>query len=242
MKYEVILFDLDDTLIDNEQSTKYAFKSMLSEVGEDFTDAKFNIWNNIDNKFWSDRKRDLIKIPDRFLGETGKKSKEFLDWLRSQRVLIYFDHGISAKEAISLNQIYMDSLKESAVQISGAEPLLGYLHDRYTVLVVTNGPNSAAAHRLIKAGLMDYVDYLYSADMFGYMKPRTELFEAIQKRHEDTRRSGYLIVGDSLSSDVGFGMNVGIDSCWYNPNGAELDSYYAPTYIISDLADLQKLI
>jgi FMN phosphatase YigB (HAD superfamily) len=40
--------------------------------------------------------------------------------------------------------------------------------------------------------------------MFGYMKPRIEFFEALQERYGNLPKEQYLIIGDSLKSDVGF--------------------------------------
>ncbi len=81
-----------------------------------------------------------------------------------------------------------------------------------------------------------------SADMFGYMKPRQEFFEAIQKLLNNYNNDEYLIIGDSLKSDVGFAMNCGFDSCWFNKNNEELDNSYKPTLTVNKLSDLIKLL
>ena len=49
-----------------------------------------------------------------------------------------------------------------------------------------------------------------------------------------------LIVGDSQSSDILGGINAGIDTCWYNPSGAE--PKYSPKYEISDLLQLKEIL
>lgn len=78
--------------------------------------------------------------------------------------------------------------------------------------------------------------------MFGYMKPKIEFFEAIEEKYQDFDRSDYLIIGDSLKSDVGFGMNAGIDSCWLNRHNEELDDTHKPTIVISKLDELRTLL
>ena len=37
-KYETLIFDLDDTLIDNNQSIKYAFSIIINELGLEYDD------------------------------------------------------------------------------------------------------------------------------------------------------------------------------------------------------------
>ena len=43
-KYEVILFDLDDTLIDNAENVRYAYTKMVESVGEHYTEEGFKKW------------------------------------------------------------------------------------------------------------------------------------------------------------------------------------------------------
>ena len=51
---------------------------------------------------------------------------------------------------------------------------------------------------------------------------------------------GILIVGDSQSSDILGGINIGIDTCWYNPEKAI--PKYQPNYDISDLLQLKEIL
>ena len=37
-KYDYILFDLDDTLVDNLENVRYAYKKMVEHVGEEYTE------------------------------------------------------------------------------------------------------------------------------------------------------------------------------------------------------------
>lgn len=241
-KYKILIFDLDDTLIDNRENVKAAFKRMIESANQTYSDEKFEHWYQIDKRFWIDWQDGLIELPEKFKHETGKKTNEFLDWVRSQRVLLYFNQSISAERAVELNNIYMNALTEEIHAIDDACATLEYLADKYKILVATNGPKLATRHKLERIDCEEYVADILSADMFGYMKPKIEFFEAIEKRYQDFNRSDYLIVGDSLKSDVGFGQNAGIDSCWFNKNNEELDSAYSPTITINKLSELAKLL
>lgn len=243
MKYKILIFDLDDTLIDNRESVRAAFKQMLSEADESFSEDAFNRWYELDRQFWVDWQDGAINIPDHLRHETGKKSDQFLDWVRSQRVLMYFDNSITSERAVELNNIYMHSLHDVVVPIDGARDTLEYLFDRnYEIIVATNGPQVATRQKLEKVGARRFITEVLSADLYGYMKPSIEFFEAIEGRYDDYRRGDYLIIGDSLKSDVGFGMNAGIDSCWLDATSSGIYDAYSPTYIISNLNELKEIL
>ena len=53
-KYEVLLFDLDDTLIDNLENVRHAYTKMVESVREDYTEEGFKKWYDLDKKFWID--------------------------------------------------------------------------------------------------------------------------------------------------------------------------------------------
>jgi FMN phosphatase YigB (HAD superfamily) len=151
--YKILIFDLDDTLIDNRENVRTAFMKMLSAENREYSDDEFYKWYEIDRQFWHDWQDGRIELPKKFSEETGKKSDDFLDWLRSQRVLIYFDNKITLRRAIELNNLYMNALTETVVPIDGAFEILNYLHNKYKILIATNGPQIAIKQKLIKLGI-----------------------------------------------------------------------------------------
>ncbi len=241
-KYKILIFDLDDTLIDNKESVRAAFKAMVAFCGEDYTENNFDRWYALDKKFWLDWQDGLIQIPDELKQETGKKSEKYLDWVRAQRFLLYFGQSISLERAIELKDVFTAALTESVYPINGALRTLKYLAGEYTIIIATNGPGAATETKLEKIGCREFVTEVLSADMFGFMKPKVEFFEAIEQRYKDFCRDDYLIIGDSLKSDVGFGMNAGIDSCWFNKNNEKLDGIHKPTYTIKHLSELISIV
>ena len=237
-KYKILIFDLDDTLIDNFENVKFAFRKMIEANNEEYSDERFLRWYEIDKKFWRDWQDGLIKLPEHLKNEIGKKSNEFLDWVRAQRVLIYYENRISLDKAIELNNTFMSALTENIIAIDGATETLKYLADMYYIIIATNGPKIATRDKLLKIGCLDYVNEILSADMFGYMKPRKEFFEGIQKMLNNYNNEEYLMIGDSLKSDIGFAMNCNFDSCWFNKKNEDLPNYFKPTIIIKDLREL----
>ncbi len=61
-------------------------------------------------------------------------------------------------------------------------------------------------------------------------------------RMGEPQRSEVLMIGDSLSSDIAGGVNFGIDTCWFNPDGIALDGGPKPTFTIADLTEINGVV
>ena len=114
-KYEVILFDLDDTLVDNLENVRYAYTKMVESQGEKYSDEGFNKWYNLDKQFWVDYHKGNIIVPK----EYQKPQDLFVAYVRSLRYQMYFDNKISIEKAFEINNLFLDSLNEVAVPIKG---------------------------------------------------------------------------------------------------------------------------
>ena len=67
-------------------------------------------------------------------------------------------------------------------------------------------------------------------------KPAPEYFDAILSKTGDPDRSRYLVVGDSLTSDILFGKNIGVDTCFVGTAGNDA------TYQIGEIGELPELL
>jgi len=243
-KYKILIFDLDDTLIDNLENVKYAFKIMIESKSEEYNEEDFIRWYEIDKKFWKDWQDGKIILPEYFKNETGKNSDKFLNWVRAQRFLIYFNNEISLDEAIRLNNIYMNSLKENVIAIDGAYDTLNYLSSKgYYIIIATNGPKVATKDKLLKINCIDFVNEILSADMFGYMKPNKEFFDGIEKTLNNYfLKPFFFYIFFITKSDVGFAMKCNFDSCWFNKNNDNISDEYIPTMTINNLRELIEIL
>ena len=85
--YKKILFDLDNTLVDDDENRKYAIKQILIERNEEPNDKRIEDFIKLDNQFWKDRAEGKIKDPYVF-----KTKEEKAEWVRTQRFLKYFEN------------------------------------------------------------------------------------------------------------------------------------------------------
>jgi len=239
--YKYLLFDLDDTLIDNFENTKHAFKVTLDYMGIEYSDEIFSEWLAHEKKFWHLRERQgsELQVPDEY-----KKSVDtMVQWVRSQRFILFFNDIIDLNKAMELNDVYLNAMNEKVVPIKNAFDVMKKLYGKYNIFVATNGPSIATKGKLSKIGCLDFVDDIFSADMFGVMKPSEKYFAEIKQRTGEPNSEKYLVIGDSLTTDVEGAINSGMDSCWFNlKNEKSSNLNLKPTYEICELNELLKIL
>lgn len=235
--YKRILFDLDNTLVDDDENRKYAIKQILIERKEKYNNKRIEDFIKLDNQFWKDRAEGKIKDPYIF-----KTKEEKAEWIRTQRFLKYFKN-ISLEEAIYINNEYIKYLSENIVPIKNAQYIIKYLYEKkYKIHIITNGPKKAVKDKLGKINILNYITDIFTAEEAGNMKPRHEFFEKFFERLGDYQKEDMLIIGDELEKDVAGGNQNGIDSCWLNMKNVENNTKFKPTHEIADLIELKKFL
>lgn len=239
-KYEVLLFDLDDTLIDNLENVRYAYTKMVNYMNEDYTLEGFKKWYELDKQFWIDFHNNKIVVPVEF----NTSQELFVKYVRSLRYQLYFDNKISLEKAFEINDLFLSSLEEVVIPIDGSYETLEYLNKKYKIVIATNGPSVAAKTKLEKIGCYKFIDSIFSADMTSQTvtKPKKEFFDELEEYLNFYEKDKMLIIGDSLRYEIKGGMNANIDSIWYNAKNEVLSKEYAPTYIIKRLSDLKDIL
>lgn len=234
--YKKLLFDLDNTLIDDNENRKFAIEQILIERGEDYTPESLENFIEIDNNFWRDRAAGKVPDPYKF-----KNNEEKTKWVRAQRFIRYFD-GIGFGEASLINDKYMEFLKKKVVPINGATEIVEYLYDKgYEIFIITNGPTVAVEDKLKGIGALEYVKEIFSADEAGHMKPNPVFFNKFFEKIGCSNKSEMLIIGDELEKDVAGGFRNGIDTCWFN-RFCEKNDVYTINYEIKKLEELRNIL
>lgn len=236
-KYEVLIFDLDDTLINNDENVRYAFEKMTQEINEPYTENRFYEWQAFDKQFWLDFYYQKIKIP------YEKDDKRFVPYVQSLRYYQFFHSKISMEEALKVNSKFLNWLKENIVAEDGCYETLEYLHQNgYSLVIATNGANQAIESKLEKINCRQFIDETFSADMTKecVTKPNPIFFEELLNYLNYHDKDKILLIGDSLHSEVQGGINAEIDTCWYNREQNVAPEDCTPTMEIHKLKELTK--
>jgi len=235
--YKILIFDLDDTLIDNNKSVKYAFMCLVYKLNIKYTDELFEKWRKFDIAYWR-----LWESGNMLLPNTFKSLEDKIIYLRANRFILFFkDLNLSVDDAISINELYCSMLGVNIVEIEGAKELLTKLSNHYEILIATNGPKNAAISKVDKINVSSYVSYIISSEEVGYSKPMPEFFDYLYNKIDNNNKDEMLLIGDSLTTDILGGMNNGIDTCWFNRRG-EKSTGYKVDYEIKDLLELKEIL
>lgn len=237
-EYKVLIFDLDDTLIDNLENVRFAFKTMLEYLRKTYTDEEFDRWYNFDKEFWIDFYDNKFDIP------YERNDDRFVPYVQSLRYLMFFNYEFNLDEALKINELFLHSLKSVIVPVDGVYETLKYLSNKYDIIVATNGPRQASSVKLDKIKCLSFIKYVFSADMTKecVTKPNKIFFDELLDYIDYYDKDKILIIGDSLRSEVLGGMNSNIDSCWFNRFNEKLDNKYQPTIVINKLLELKNIL
>lgn len=159
MRYKYLIFDLDDTLNNDNENRKYAFAEVLKYLNKEVSEDIINEFLEFDNKYWSDRANGSVKDVVKF-----ETIEEKVEYRRSQRFVLFFQ-DMTLDKAKDVNRLYLEKLKENIVAIDGALDIVKYAHEkRYKIVIATNGPIVAIGGKLEKIGIDKYVDFIFASE------------------------------------------------------------------------------
>ena len=225
MRYNTLLMDADNTLLDFTRSEHDAIAETFAHFGLPNDDATIAIYSKVNEAHWK-------------MLERGEIEKKVLMWKRFEAFLECT--GLVADPKV-LAADYLQTLSTKSYLIEGALEVCAALAEKCRMYVVTNGDKRVQEGRFDPCPLAKYFGKAYISEVVGFEKPDIRDFEAVMRDIPDFDPATTLMVGDSLTSDIQGGVNAGLDTCWYNPKGKPLPTDVTPTYVISDLAQLLTL-
>lgn len=218
--YTTIFWDVDGTLLDFLYSQQFAIRKCFKTAGLEITDEQISRYSQINDDYWKRL-------------ELGEITKEEL--LTGRFAALFCEYGISGIDLKVFCQEYQEALGSVFSFIDDALTICKTLRGRYKQYVVTNGVSSTQRNKLKLSGLDAVMDGIFISEEIGFPKPQKEFFTYCLERIPEKDRSKILIVGDSLTSDIKGGAQMGIPTCWYRRDGKENDTPWKPDHEISDL-------
>ena len=227
-KYKYLLWDIDGTILNFELAERAAIRSLFErfKLG-DCSDEMLMYYSQINKRYWQ-------------LMESGKIKK---DKMLVERFIEFFSNkGINADIAAEFNKEYQIALCDTIVFNDDAINIIKHQKKTCKIIIVTNGTEVVQEKKLERSGLNDIADNVFISELVGFEKPNIKFFEKVilEVGIKDLKEA--LIIGDSLTSDIQGGHNIGIDTCWYNPKNEENITLLSPTYTIRNLHELENII
>ena len=225
-KYNCIMMDIDNTLLDFDAAEHKALLETLQQFSLPCDEAAVSRYHEINSSLWGELNKGKIRCDklvverfDRFVKEIG-----------------------AAAKATELNRAYTEHLATHADVIPGAEEALQELAEVATMIAVSNGTESVERDRLKLSGFEKYFDDIFISETVGVSKPNPKIFQMAIRKLGIEHSDKVLVVGDSLSADIQGGVNAGLDTCWVNMNGLENESGLTPTYEVKALRELYPIV
>lgn len=225
MRYKTVLFDADGTLLDFLRSEREAVKEAFAISGIDASDEMISVYSAINDSLWKKLERKEIE-------------RSVLLYHRFELFCERYGYVADAKKIAA---DYVKTLGTKGYMLDGAEEMLKKLHGKVRMYIVTNGVESVQRQRYGITGLSKYFDGIFISEAIGVNKPDPRYFEYVAAHIEGFDKATTIVVGDSLSSDIKGGVNFGLDTCWYSPDGADANGV-SPTYTVRSFDELCDIL
>lgn len=218
-----ILWDIDNTLLNFDLAEKAAMKNGFEKFAIDIKDENaLGTYNSINDKYWKRLEKGEITRHETLHG----RFREFFDLYE-----VNYDEKLIEK----FNLFFQEELGKQVFFNDGAKESLEILNRDYAQYAVTNGSKIAQEAKLSNSGLDKiFLDAFISEDL-KVDKPSKEFFDKVFNKIGSTNKDEYILIGDSLSSDMRGANNAGIKNIWYNPKNKENNLGVNIDYTIHEL-------
>ena len=204
MRYQYLLSDNDNTLMDFDMAERKALCDALRAKGLPHGDEVFHTDHEINRALWEALER----------GETTQAK------LKIERFAQLIAHyGWEGVDAPALAMDFQEKLSTHADLLPGALHLLETLHGKMKIALVSNGVSAIQRSRLAKCPLTPLFDAIVISEEAGVAKPDPRLLEIALEQLGCTDKARAVMMGDSLSADIAAANNCGVDSIFFSPRG-----------------------
>lgn len=227
MKYKYLLIDLDNTILDFDATEHSALCQAFVELFQrELTKEEVAEYSRINQGYWKLLEKREVTKPE--LKE--RRFRDFLSYLG-----LVWDGDMEM-----INAVYMTNLGNTIFVMPGAEEVIRRLAERYRLFIITNGTTSVQESRMRLLQFADCFEQVFISDEIGYNKPAPQFFDAVVAVTGEHDPGKYLIIGDSLSSDIAFGKNIGSDTCryYYRQKGEKGEA----TYTVTSWSEIAELL
>lgn len=208
-KYEIILWDVDQTLLDFTKSEDYALRYSFEQFGRKIDTETVLLYSGINEAYWKRL-------------EKGEISKERV--LKGRFETLFAELSLTEISVEAFAAVYQKALGSVYFYRDDSFRLVSELNKDFRQFIVTNGVAATQQNKLKLAGFDKLMEDVFISEMLGSPKPSPLFFERCFEKIPGFAKEKTIIVGDSLTSDMAGGNAAGITCCWYHPGGKETDN------------------
>lgn len=202
-----ILWDIDGTLLNFDLAETAALNKCFEIFNLNQPDDKMvKNYKKINDSYWKKLERNEITREEVLVG----RFEEF-----------FRDYGIDVDLASRFNYNFQVELGKTYIFNPHGDELVRKFFGVYDQYAVTNGSLIAQRGKLEGSGLNKLFKKSFISELVGFEKPDKRFFDHVFKEIGSNNLEDYVIIGDSLTSDMLGGINANIKTIWYNPECIE---------------------
>lgn len=235
MAIKCLIFDLDDTIVDDTENHRGAYQYITNILNKEFTEEDFRKWLEFDSYYWHDYYKSLI-IPDEYKhnGDTAS------DYLRGMRFTTYFKEELPY-DPMQMQAFFKEGLTHRIVALPYAVEAIRDLSEYFPIFISTNGDSIIAKEKTICIGIDEYIKGIFSADVTKPFAAKSDLayYPQLLAFVKDFKIEECLMTGDKYRDDVLVPNKAGMKTCWLH-KGKE-DNLVCD-YQVENLKELKKIL
>lgn len=227
MRYQQIIFDVDDTLIDFAATENYALHHLFQAHHWPLSRALQSKYHAYNEGLW----RKLEKGQLTYQQLTRNCFHDFLQKYLHLQV-----------DGVAVMREYRSYFGETHQLLPGVKDTLKFARRRgYQLAVLTNGEEYMQRYRLKLAGILNYFSLIVTSERAGFAKPDPRIFAYFFK-HSPIGPEKTIFFGDGLRPDILGATHYGLSSVWYNHRHRKNNLYLRPLFEVQNYQQLVKLI
>lgn len=218
-----IIWDLDETVwFYNENEPQVLCKKLNIDDVETFGNHYYQMWGSLNEYF----KEDVV---------THEGIRKFI----SEKIPILKEYGVLPEDLIKI--IRNEKFKFITLNHEAAEMMWYFSEKGIKNISITDWITQHQKNALKRANLHPYIQEVYGCDD-SYLKCTDKRAELVLKELVKDEPNQFLMIGDSLSSDIFFANKIGIKSIWYNRKGKVNTTDNIPTLEVKSLLELKEIL
>lgn len=234
---KAIFFDMDETLCGTSEADKLAgqaFARWVKETYPQLTDEQRFIQRYLAGVY-KQLNAEFPQLVALLPNEAAFRCGLIRTLLAEQDVEV-------DEAAAQAAQAYFDHQRmEAFTFFPGVGELLTSLRERYTLVVITNGPTFSQYPKLAAVNMSEWVDHIIVGGDEPEEKPATSIFQKALDL-AGAKPEEVLHIGDSLPSDIAGANQMGITCVWVDATGNGDFGDITPSYTIRNFSELPAVL
>lgn len=226
MKYDVVLWDMDGTLLDFRVAQNQAITQVFRLINRPITEKIQARFHEINTEYWNKLKADLITKEEFLIGPFETLFEEL---------------DIHDQNAQKIRYEYEKVLGNVYEYIQNSLDLCKTLQSKCRQYIVTNGIAETQHKKIKLSGFSDCMNGVFIAEEAPECQNQESFFRYVFSKIPDFDPDRTIIVGDSLQNDMRAGSVTGIHTCYFNPERKAHTGEIDPEYEIDHLWDVLRI-